>query len=73
MSSSQGLLEAKGMKTQGSHADLGSQPEVPDMGTGQGGRSVCGAGGGEGGGLRPPQGSVVSQVRNGLAVDKKAA
>ena len=73
MSSSQGLLEAKGMKTQGSHADLGSQPDVPDVGTGHGGRCVCGARGGEGGGLRPAQGSVVSQVRNGLAVDKKAA
>lgn len=73
MSSSQWLLEAKGVKTQAGQSDLGSEPEVPTTGMGQGECSVCRAGRGEEGGLGPPQGSGISQVGNGLTANKKAA
>lgn len=59
------------MGTQGSQADPGGQPEVPNVGTGQGGCSVCGAGWGEGGELRPPWGSGISHVGNRLTANKR--
>lgn len=59
------------MRRQSSQADPGGPPDVPNVGMGQGGRSVCGTSWGNGNRLRPPWGSGISQVGNGLTANKR--